>query len=685
MPDRPTFPKRAVVTAGMPYGNKGLHFGHLAGVFVPADVHARFLRDRIGAGNVLFVCGTDCYGSPIDEGHRKAVAAGEAPGDGTVRDYVRANHDAQKKTLDAYSISLDVYEGSGLGRCGEVHAGVTARLVQSLYDGGWLEERGGLQFFDCEAGAFLNGRQVTGHCPVRGCKSEKAYADECDLGHQFSPAELIAPVSSLSGSVPVLRPVDNWYFRLPDFRDAIAEHTDSLAADETVRPVTTSTIREFLEPPAIFVKTDYLDVYESLAPELPAHRFVPAEKGKASFTLVFDDFEARDRSREMLSAAGVGKFRSGKSLVPFRITGNIEWGVPAPTLEGEEKRCVWCWPESLWAPISFSIAALEARGSTDAGAWREWWCSDEAGVYQFIGQDNLYFYGVAQTGLFEALGSGDDGEWAGLAQTTLVPSYHVLYQGKKASSSGSVTPPSADELLGHYSSEELRAHWAAQAVGVKSASFNPKVFDAGADERQADPVAKEGALLHNIANRIARSCFYTAQKHAGGRAPLGEVSPEVREECERAILSYERYMHRFETWGAMSLLDEFCRGVNKWWSTASREALADDEETAGGTASGGAAGGDAAGGEPAIRQVLVDAFHYLRVMLVLLHPIAPVGTADVFEHLDIRPLDGGCGEPDCGFFSWEHIFCGLDFWATDAERAQGSMSLIELPPRYDFW
>ncbi len=65
---RPQFPKRAVITAGMPYGNKGLHFGHVGGVFVPADYFARFMRDRIGSENVLFVSGTDCYGSPIMEG-----------------------------------------------------------------------------------------------------------------------------------------------------------------------------------------------------------------------------------------------------------------------------------------------------------------------------------------------------------------------------------------------------------------------------------------------------------------------------------------------------------------------------------------------------------------------------------------------------------------------------------------
>ena len=104
------WPARAVVTAGMPYGNKPLHFGHIAGVFVPADAYARFLRDRIGADNVRFISGTDCFGSPIDEGYRKLVEAGEF--NGTIREYVQRNHDAQKATLDSYEISLSI--GSGM-------------------------------------------------------------------------------------------------------------------------------------------------------------------------------------------------------------------------------------------------------------------------------------------------------------------------------------------------------------------------------------------------------------------------------------------------------------------------------------------------------------------------------------------------------------------------------------------
>lgn len=178
--ERIEWPKRAVVTAGMPYGNKSLHFGHVGGVFVPADCYARFLRDRIGSENVVFVSGTDCFGSPIEEGYRKEVESGSF--EGTLEDYVRRNHDRQKATLDAYDISLDVYEGSGLGHCGEVHRSISAAFVQRLHEKGFLHLESTLQFYDAQEGMFLNGRQVVGHCPVQGCKSEKPMPMS-DLGH----------------------------------------------------------------------------------------------------------------------------------------------------------------------------------------------------------------------------------------------------------------------------------------------------------------------------------------------------------------------------------------------------------------------------------------------------------------------------------------------------------------------
>ncbi|MBR2683213.1 MAG: GNAT family N-acetyltransferase, partial [Atopobiaceae bacterium] len=206
---RPIFPARCVITGGMPYGNKNLHFGHIGGVFVPADFFARFLRDRIGAENVIFVSGTDCYGSPIMEGYRKKV---EDEGyTGSITDYVQANHDLQKEALDAYGISLDIFGGSGLEPAKPFHAKLSHDLICRLYERGYLHKLSTRQFYDVQAGQFLNGRQVIGRCPVQGCKSEKAYADECDLGHQFDPEELISPISQLTKTTPELCPVDKWY------------------------------------------------------------------------------------------------------------------------------------------------------------------------------------------------------------------------------------------------------------------------------------------------------------------------------------------------------------------------------------------------------------------------------------------------------------------------------------------
>ena len=190
---RPEFPKRAMVTGGMPYGNKELHFGHVGGMLVFADTYARFLRDRIGKENVIFVSGTDCYGSPIAEGWRKKVADGEFSG--TLEEFVQRNHDKQKATLAAYAISPNLFGASGLGRTKEIHAKYTLKFLQSLYDKGQLDQITTMQFFDEKAGVFLNGRQVVGKCPVEGCTSEKGYADECDLGHQYMPSDLIDPVS----------------------------------------------------------------------------------------------------------------------------------------------------------------------------------------------------------------------------------------------------------------------------------------------------------------------------------------------------------------------------------------------------------------------------------------------------------------------------------------------------------
>lgn len=660
------WPKRAVVTAGMPYGNKALHFGHVGGVFVPADCYARFLRDRIGKDNVLFVSGTDCFGSPIEEGYRKEIEAGSF--EGTIEDYVRRNHDAQKATLESYDISLDIYEGSGLGHCGEVHRSVTNTFVQRLYDKGYLHLESTLQFYDAKEHMFLNGRQVVGHCPVQGCKSEKAYADECDLGHQYDPVDLINPISSVSGTVPEMREVKNWYFDLPGFAPIVRDYVNASENDPQIRPVVTKTIKEFLVPPIIYIKVELYDSYKAIADTLPEHVYRDAEKGKQSFEIEFKTIADRDVARTVLTEAGI-RFRTGKALVPFRISGNVEWGVPVPVIEGAEGLTAWCWPESLWAPISFTIACNDKKGLARSD-WRSFWCDKDSCVYQFIGQDNLYFYGVAQPALFAAMqqsssvsADAPDGE---LQQTKLIANHHILFGDKKASSSSEIKPPTADELLNYYTAEQLRAHFLALALDQRSVGFKPKVFEPDPakreDPRVADPALKEGALLTKVFNRLARSCFYEAQKNFEGYMPLGAVSDEVLKRVKKTMIAYEDCMYRVDLHSVMALMDEFIRYANKYWSSGIRNAENEDadEETK----------------NQMRRQVLIDSFYLLRIATLLMHPVVPKGTERICDYMNFNFDE---------FFSWNYDFDSMEELCHANELDDGRHRVRELPPRTDFF
>ena len=702
---RPSWPRRAIVTAGMPYGNKGLHFGHVGGVFVPADFYARFLRDRLGRENVIFVSGTDCYGSPIMEGFRKRREA-----DGYkkhISDYVRENHDSQEADLASFGVSCDLYAGSALEPAVHIHERVTSEIIRRLHEKGALEKRSTKQFYDPKAGQFLNGRQVLGHCPIQGCKSEKAYADECDLGHQFEPEELIAPKSALTGETPELVPVDNLYFDLPAYLDYLKDYTKQIEADPTVRSVVSKTMEEWLNPAQLYIQNKFREAFDAIEGELPAHTVIEPEGNKSSFTVAFPSWRERDEAHEVLNRGGV-RFRSGKALVPFRITGNVEWGVPVPNDCGCTDLTCWVWPESLWAPISFSrtvlardAAKLEAAGVDPATLpasalsdaqlmdevppmimdepaythstldWRDWWASEDARVYQFIGQDNIYFYCVAQSGMWKAL------DW-NMQQSCVAANYHILYMGKKASSSSQTPPPLAHEMLEHYTPEQLRSHWLSLGLGEKPVSFSPKAFDtretgkdkdgnpvlARDDKRVIDPALKEGALLTGVFNRLARSCFYgVAQKdgdeaaYRAGCIPAGAPGAEVLAETKQAILAFEQAMYTFEFHHAQLVCDELLRAANKRWSDASKAAKNQ-------------------GDDDAMAQALIDAFHQLRAVTVLMHGIVPAGCDLICEHFAIDPKV---------FFSWDNIFMTCDELCALLDEEPGSHRIKELPPRFDFF
>ena len=237
--NRPHCPKRAVLTGGMPYGNKDLHYGHVLGMFLYADFMARFLRDRIGKDNVIFVSGTDCYGSPALETYRKKCEEGYT---GTISDMVEEFHERHVNDLNKFEISLNYFGASGVGDAVPFHNETSAEFFEKLYKYGYLKKMSTLQFYDEDKKTFLNGRQVLGKCPYEGCQSEKGYADECDLGHQYMPQELIDPISTLSGKKPVLKEITNWYFDMPRCLPLLTEWLDKMEKTE-LRPFVVKEIK----------------------------------------------------------------------------------------------------------------------------------------------------------------------------------------------------------------------------------------------------------------------------------------------------------------------------------------------------------------------------------------------------------------------------------------------------------
>ncbi len=652
---RPEFPKRAVITGGMPYGNKALHFGHIGGVFVHADTYARFLKDRIGNENVIFVSGTDCYGSPIITSHKDYCEKENK--DISVEDYVHNFHEMQKETLEAYDVDLSLYATSAFGDSGQVHKKVSEVVFNLLHDHGFLKKMSCPQFYDPAHGSYLNGRQVLGKCPYEGCKSEKAYADECDLGHQYPPEDLIDPISVLSNVAPELKNTDNWYFDLERFAEPLKKLVEQLKADRNVRQVVIKTLEEFLFPPALHIKRKE---FEPLSDKFIASLGGVLEdiEKKPSVTITYNDLDERDIAKKLLDDNNV-RYRSGKTITPFRLTGNIDWGVPVPSADGLDDLTFWVWPESLWAPISFTKAYLDSIKSEDP--WTKWWTDEETKVYQFIGEDNIHFYGLPEMamlmGYHAAMNNDDDKDMATLDIAPinfphLVANHHILFMNEKASSSGAIKPPMAHELLNYYTSDQLRMHFLSLGLSKRSVSFNPMALDETFTNKNEDPVLKDGALLTKVFNRIVRSCFYTSEKYSDLKIPTLEVSEEVRNLMERAVYDYERAMSRHEFHQVIITLDSVIRKLSKYWSKHMKIADTDDNND--------------------LRlQILADMFYGVKVTLTLLHPVVPTSAENVKDYLDLED----------SLWSWDHIFDTVYDHMSDPS----THTIKGIPPKFDFF
>ena len=200
--------KRTLVTSALPYANGPVHIGHLAGVYVPADIYVRYLR--LKGEDVLFIGGSDEHGVPVTQRARKEGI--------TPQDVVDRYHNIIKESFEGFGISFDVYSRT----TSETHHKFASEFFRKLYDDGKLVEQTSMQFYDVKNEKFLTDRDVVGECPY--CHKQ-AYGNQCEegCGRALEPTELINPRSKETGEAPILKETKNWYLPLNEYQQWLKE------------------------------------------------------------------------------------------------------------------------------------------------------------------------------------------------------------------------------------------------------------------------------------------------------------------------------------------------------------------------------------------------------------------------------------------------------------------------------
>ena len=195
---------RTLITAALPYANGGVHIGHLAGVYVPADIYARYLR--LKGREALFVCGSDEHGVPVTIRAKKEGI--------TTQEVVDRYHSLIKDSFEKFGISFDIYSRT----TSATHRQQASDFFRKLYEDGKFVEMESEQYYDEQAGEFLTDRNIKGECPR--CHAADAYGDQCEkCGSTLSPEELINPYNAATSNPLVKRKTSHWYLPLNDHQE----------------------------------------------------------------------------------------------------------------------------------------------------------------------------------------------------------------------------------------------------------------------------------------------------------------------------------------------------------------------------------------------------------------------------------------------------------------------------------
>lgn len=566
-------PKRAVITGGMPYANGPLHLGHLAGAMVPPDIMARYMRMLIGKDNVLFVSGNDDHGSTSEVAALKAGIP--------VREFIDMIHAKQLETTTRYGISYDIFSGTSQPDCYPIHEQTSQEFMRKLWKNGMLEKKVTKQWFDSKINRFLQDRNVTGKCPNPHCTNESAYSDECEVcGTQYDPSQLINPKSSLSDATPVLKETAHLWLDMWKVSDQLLDWIKT--KQNKWRKGVFNEVYETVQPAFQFDNT-HESAFKEMKATLPKHksRYAPGKKvvvqfeNKTDFKTGLDLFEAKGIPCSILNGWA---HRS--------ITRDVSWGIPVPgEIDPELKgKTLYVWPDSLIAPISFSKVALKKQGK-DISEYEKFWKDPEARIFQFLGQDNVYFYVLMQGAMW--FGVQDN-----FTLTDVYSVFHLMVNGEKMSKSrGNFY--SGDQLTNEmgYDPDQVRYFLSTLGIPEKQSNFDFDTFK------------ERNKFLAGPMNAAIEKPISAVHSRFDGKVPEGKLLEKAEKETMKIVQMYVKNMEKAEHITLLGQIENYARLINSFFVQYKPH---DDRAELEGR-----------------KDALYSSFYVLKNLMIMLYPFAP--------------------------------------------------------------
>lgn len=578
-------PKKAIITGGMPYANGPLHLGHLAGAMVPPDIMARYMRMLIGKENVLFVSGNDDHGSTSEVA---AFKAGKP-----VREFIDEIHDKQVATTNRYGISYDIFSGTSRPDCYPTHKELCQDFMVKLFKNGMLEKKITKQWFDPKINRFLQDRNVTGKCPNPNCTNEAAYSDNCEVcGMEYDPSQLINPKSSLSDAKPELRDTAHLWLDMTKKQDELLEWIKS--KQNKWRKAVTNQVMETVQPGFQFSNI-HEEKYKELKATLPKHKskYAPGKKlvaqfeSKADYTSAFNTLKGLGFDVEPLDGWA---HRS--------ITRDVAWGIPVPAEIDPEMtgKTLYVWPDSLIAPIAFTKVAL-SQHNRKVEEYEKFWKDPEAKIYQFLGQDNVYFYVLMQGAMW--LGVND-----GYNMTDVFSVFHLMVDGEKMSKSrGNFY--SGDQLTEEmgYDPDQVRYFLSTLGIADKPSNFDFNTFK------------ERNKFLAGPMNASIEKPISAVHSRFDGKVPDGKLLEKVEKETMKIVQLYVKNMEKSDHLTLLGQIENYARLVNGLFVQYKPH---DDRAELEGR-----------------KDALFSCFYVLKNLMIMLYPFAPQTMERVRQSLNL--------------------------------------------------